>query len=79
MNHHCHTDINEIYKNLSTNNTLNESALYEIKNLNNSLNKAEDILRAKILLRYQELDILNKEYNSIVETYSQIIRRSLIK
>lgn len=63
-----------IYKNLSTNNNKNQAALYEIKNLNLSLNTSEDLIKEKIRLRYQELDTLNKEYTSIMEIYAQIIR-----
>lgn len=59
---------------LLTTNKQDQLALDEIKNISKSLNNTEDILREKIQLRYQELDILNKEYTSILETYSQIIR-----
>lgn len=67
----------DIYKQLSSNINKNQEALYEIKSLNVSLNSAEDVLRDKIQLRYQELTTLNKEYTSIMETYSQIIKITL--
>ena len=78
MNLEQYTNKNtEIYENLSSNINKNQLALYEIKSLDMSLNAAEDVLRDKILLRYQELNTLNKEYTNIMETYSQIITITL--
>lgn len=69
----------DIYKYLISNINKNQEALYEIKSLNLSLNSAEDLLREKIKLRYQELTTLNKEYTCIMDTYTQIIKVTLKK
>jgi len=68
----------DIYKNMSMVSDKNQNVLYEIKEADATLNAAEDILRDKIQLKYQQLDNLNKEFTNIMETYSQIIRSSQI-
>jgi len=67
-----------IYKNMSMISDKNQNVLYEIKEADTTLNAAEDILRDKIQLKYQQLDNLNREFTNIMETYSQIIRSSQI-
>lgn len=67
----------DVYQQLSSVNLSKQSSLDEIRSINNALNKAEDLLREKITLRYHELDSLKCEYSNIIETYGSIIRFSV--
>jgi hypothetical protein len=65
------------YKKLNIINEGNHKELDELKNMCISLDKAEDDLREKIVLKYQELEKLKHAFNNIIETYSHIIRSSV--
>ena len=65
------------YQQLSSINESKQRSIDEIKNISRSLDQAEDALREKIILRYQELDTLKREFNNIIETYNNIIRSSI--
>ena len=67
----------DAYQELNVINESKQKELDEFKNIHNALNKAEDALREKIILRYQELEMLSRDYNNIIETYSHIIRSSI--
>ena len=58
----------DIYKNMSMVSDKNQNVLYEIKEADATLNAAEDILRDKIQLKYQQLDNLNKEFYEFIKT-----------
>lgn len=49
--------------------------LDDIKNMNAVLFNADSVLRDKIRSKYAELENLNKEYMSIIDTYTQIIQK----
>lgn len=49
--------------------------LDDIKNMNAVLFNADSVLRDKIRSKYTELENLNKEYMSIIDTYTQIIQK----
>lgn len=65
------------YQQLSSINESKQKSINEIKNISKSLDRAEDVLREKIILRYHELDTLNREFNNIIETYGNIVRSSV--
>lgn len=67
------------YQRLNNINQDKQNVLDEIKSTNIALNKAEDALRDKINLRKHELNILKKDYNNMIETYTHIIRASVNK
>ena len=67
----------DTYQQLSSINESKQKSIDDIKNISKTLDRAEDTLREKIILRYQELDTLKREFNNIIETYSNIIRSSV--
>ena len=67
------------YQKLNKINETKQKTLDEIKNICQSLDKAEDALREKIQLRQTELLALNKDFNNIIETYNHIISSSINK
>ena len=66
----------ENFHKLTTINDRKQKSIDEIKSTCASINKAEDVLREKIISRKEELMILQKDFTSIIETYNQIIKSS---
>ncbi len=63
----------EDYSKLNTINQSKQKELDEIKSICQSLDKTEDLIIEKIILRYQELEKLKKEYINMTETYNNIV------
>jgi len=71
------TSTSDTYTKLSGINKDNQDQLNEIRTILSTLDKTEDLLRDKIKLRHQELDVINREYAGIIEAYNHIMQTSL--
>lgn len=66
-------------KDMSSKIETNQCKLTEIKTLCKNLNDTEFLLREKIHLKRQELEIINSDLTNVIDTYTQIINLSLQK